>query len=649
MKHSKWKNSSDQKSLSKCLTKYLLAFIGISSLSISKATGHEVLSTEEQIANCVTEIARRHFKLIPLTVVISEEVTSTALEPRSPGNPSIKLLDQLIIAALNNQMKWDLNTVTFGPSRANHSVDTLEMIFQYNNIKQNIIIVEVDESDEYGWLSQVEGWISLLLKSSAPLVITIVKNAPKHKEALLTELYSTFLRIGFLDIVTILHGCSEEKLCTNSTAYLIIYTWMPQKNDCRNNDFIPVTSKEIVEIDKWILEGRGRFEKEADLFPEKLPQRLTGCKLYINKETSSLTELSLWKMFTDLADTLQIQTVDDPMIANTISCTTSALEPNDISLNTFTPLPLLPPVTSNVKVYIPCNKPKPRSGNIISVFSWSVWLGLFFATFFVILVTPRFYNKYETSHYSTVSSSTFCTWAVLMSVSVPEQPYTNRLRMFFIFWVWICFVMSVIFQNFFTSFLVDPGFQKQISKLEELKTANVTIVYFFLELIFFEDLNGFGCITPNIMDCLVSQCSDDVMNSDCAFMGMEILAKLINSKQRGKGKVCALKDVTRFQLFTCSMAPGTILFDQISRAWQRSFESGIMNYIQDYHAELNYHKEYTQLFVQASLHEESTSMYFILSLNHLKVTFYLLITGYCVSFLLLFLELYFPKLFSRRK
>jgi hypothetical protein len=59
-------------------------------------------------------------------------------------------------------------------------------------------------------------------------------------------------------------------------------------------------------------------------------------------------------------------------------------------------------------------------------------------------------------------------WAIVMGASLTHMPLNSRLRVVIFPWICYCFAISTVFQTFFTSYLVDPGLEKQITTLNEL-------------------------------------------------------------------------------------------------------------------------------------------------------------------------------------
>jgi hypothetical protein len=72
----------------------------------------------------------------------------------------------------------------------------------------------------------------------------------------------------------------------------------------------------------------------------------------------------------------------------------------------------------------------------------------------------------ESYGYRTVIHCLQNMWCVFMGVSVAAMLRPHRVRALFMLFLWYSFAMSTIFQLFFTSFLVSPGYVTRISSFK---------------------------------------------------------------------------------------------------------------------------------------------------------------------------------------
>jgi hypothetical protein len=59
-------------------------------------------------------------------------------------------------------------------------------------------------------------------------------------------------------------------------------------------------------------------------------------------------------------------------------------------------------------------------------------------------------------------------WSTLFGLSVPELPRTWKLGILFPIYVCYCFAISTVFQEFFVSYLVEPGYGEKIEIFQEI-------------------------------------------------------------------------------------------------------------------------------------------------------------------------------------
>jgi hypothetical protein len=65
-----------------------------------------------------------------------------------------------------------------------------------------------------------------------------------------------------------------------------------------------------------------------------------------------------------------------------------------------------------------------------------------------------------------------------MAVSLPKLPVNTKLRVFFLLFVWYCFAINTVFQAFFITYLVEPGYSKQIKTFDDLIQSGLMYGYF---------------------------------------------------------------------------------------------------------------------------------------------------------------------------
>jgi hypothetical protein len=79
----------------------------------------------------------------------------------------------------------------------------------------------------------------------------------------------------------------------------------------------------------------------------------------------------------------------------------------------------------------------------------------------------------------------YISWSIFIGVSVPEMPRIWKLRIFFLIYVSYCFAISTVFQEFFVSYLVEPGYGENIKTFEKRSYSSVNY--------------GFNAVTETVM------------------------------------------------------------------------------------------------------------------------------------------------------
>ena len=133
--------------------------------------------------------------------------------------------------------------------------------------------------------------------------------------------------------------------------------------------------------------------------------------------------------------------------------------------------------------YVPCPNPAPHWKSIYKIFGSVVWACLIVVVILAVIVM-RLLAKYETQinvreseNYNTIMYCIYNVWAVITGVSVPQKPISLSLRIFFTAWVWFSVAVTTVYQAYFIGFLVNPGFEKSITTLNELMESGIEYGY----------------------------------------------------------------------------------------------------------------------------------------------------------------------------
>jgi len=264
--------------------------------------------------------------------------------------------------------------------------------------------------------------------------------------------------------------------------------------------------KEAVLVDRWNSDGE--FVLKVNLFPKKVPKTFHKCSTkiisfiyppavmeYSEKNYTGLEVTFVNLIFKRLNLTAEYNVSPNtkgtfyPLFTESIQ----QLEPasSDIAIGA---LPFhvsiigiaeatIPYFYIRASWYVPCKKPAPRWKSIYKIFGSLVW-ACFTAVAFLAVIMMWLLAKYEmqlhvreSSNYKTIIYCIYNVLAVLIGVSVPQKPISHSLRIFFTAWVWYSVAMTTVYQAYFIGHLVNPGFEKSITTLNELIDSGIEYGY----------------------------------------------------------------------------------------------------------------------------------------------------------------------------
>jgi len=141
--------------------------------------------------------------------------------------------------------------------------------------------------------------------------------------------------------------------------------------------------------------------------------------------------------------------------------------------------PSIPYVSGAVKWFVPCPKPIPRVEKFLTVFDAFVWLTM--AIVFVLTSALFWFSanypdrmvEVDSNNLQTLPKCMYNAWSIFIGVSVQQMPRSWKLRIFFLICVCYCFAISTVFQAFFVSYLVEPGYGEKIEIFQQLLDSSV--------------------------------------------------------------------------------------------------------------------------------------------------------------------------------
>jgi hypothetical protein len=455
-----------------------------------------------------------------------------------------------------------------------------------------------------------------------------------------------------------------------------IYTWFPYKgHQC-------VEPTEVVLIDHCLHEYNGRLSNNEPLFPNKIPNNLLGCPLRVgvldappyviltgsdtDTEERTVYEfrglefeylLSVSKVLnitlefhpapsaSDLHERVMSSIAELRLGSLDVIIGRMTLTPLTISVVDFT----IPYIFDSVQWYVPCPKPALRTEKIMGIFAPAVWFCM--AVVILVVALVLWCASYgpdsslrESRAYRTLHNCVYNSWSAFMGVSVAHMPRTSKLRILFLIFVCYCFAMTTLFQALFTTFLVAPGYGKQIQTFEELthsdliygrdtaieKGLNYSKIFRHHDL----KLDNFACVNSSV-------CFERLFTKgDVTTLSLRIDAEyLFATKIYGQSKkktLCTLDEKIMDINTVIYLRLGDPLLDRFNAVIRRCMETGIVG---KYWSEFNFNISLQNM----GKHKEPDceicdNMYFVFSLSHLKAAFVVLGLGHALSVIVFVLE-----------
>jgi hypothetical protein len=452
---------------------------------------------------------------------------------------------------------------------------------------------------------------------------------------------------------------------------LQLFSWFPYTSPIHCDKL-----NEAVLLDRW--NSNGQFVLKANLFPEKVPKTFHRCSTKVISfiyppvvmETSDKNYTGLEVRFIEVIFkklNLTAKYVISPFKRDNFyqkaSDTILQIEPasSDIAIGV---LPFdasqsdiaeatIPYLHIKVAWYIPCPGPASHWRSMYNIFCLPVWASVF-AVSILAVITMWLLAKYETkinvresSNYMTIMYCIYNVWAVATGVSVPQKPVSVSLRIFFITWVLYSAAMAVVYQTHIIGLLVNPGFEKGITTLNDLIQSGIEYGYpGDVDAIKFSD-PPYDIIKKNRKECkTIYACLRRVIeHKDFATILDNFHAEYFKTRLLFHNihvPVCTLQEDVMIYRVSTFMAKGHPLLHRFNKIITHMFEAGLHEKWQ------NDFMSSTRLY-DRRLDDDDTNLsdfatnklntdYSPYSLIRLKVVFHTLLIGHVCSTLVFLAE-----------
>jgi len=427
---------------------------------------------------------------------------------------------------------------------------------------------------------------------------------------------------------------------------LNLHTWFPYSSQDNCADV-----KNVVLINQWITEGQGTFVREGSLYPYKISFNFHGCTVNLSALMRGGTEDEFYIQYFMTHNITMNYVNEFPNISPESEYVLTALlslwaRESDM---VFGGLPLVVEEISNAEHtfpyfslqlnwFVPCPKPFSCLQKISHIFSPSVWVAIVLVLFLVTVTSWCLATQSnDIRSYSTVSSSLYNIWAVTVGVPVTGMPRSLRFRLLFFVFVLYCFVISTVFQTFMTSFLVDPGYENQLKSLDEILDSGIAFGYN-------EDVNIFFSLSSDLRHkevveraeiCVTYEKFIDRIRetSNFAIFAPMWIVQNYTNVINDHSTLCLLNDNDYdFIFITTYVQKGSFILESLNKHITLSIESGMIARIT---RDSGFVPKPTRNIIGVS------GGYFVFTLSHLRIAFYILFVGQGVGFLLLLCEVFY--------
>jgi hypothetical protein len=306
----------------------------------------------------------------------------------------------------------------------------------------------------------------------------------------------------------------------------------------------------------------------------------------------------------------------------------------------------IPHTIAYFTMFTPCPSRMQKMSKVLSVFTLPVWLSLALA---FVLTSAVFWCFENITHNSTSRQLNFVTsislpfhnaWAILMGVSVPKMPNKWNERFLFLVYVCYCLATVTVFQAFFVSYLVEPGYGKPITTVDEavdegLFYGDNPYVDQYLTVADYKEHQRFPKSRHISCTDLVECTKRLIIKRDTSFINAHVYERYIASTIGVSDYTKALCHISDALFISIDglLIKGNLFYDRLNKLMRQCIEGGLVN---RYWAHLNF---------EARLHSsneyipDTAGNFFAFEISHLSAAFILLASGYIFSFIVFVWEI----------
>lgn len=425
---------------------------------------------------------------------------------------------------------------------SNPNSPEVEMSYRYEKIGTYIILL----NNKGNLDERLEGLTDRKSWNNRAHFLVVVSIPVENPQLLSLEIVKYFwYNANVLDVVIFI---SDNRVFN-------LYTWYPY-----NSETECWTIQDVVLINQWNVGSTGELRDGQNIFTNKIPRKFNGCPMNVSINFKEDSELQFLRNSLDVFDFTVHYRANHADNANIYDRANKVVNDVIFGLSEIGyGVPLQEEVVGFLDSsfpfsdfryiwYVPCAKPYDRIQRISGIFSTSVWV-IILTLMLLSCIVIRYLAtgpSAEGDAYLNITTVIYNMWAITMNISVTEMPHTYKLRAIILAWVCYCFAISTIFLTFFTSFLVDPGLDKQITNIQELLDSRIE--YGFGESIDFYFANSEVGLHKQLLkyrkSCNQTElCINRIMNTGkfATFAEPNGVRNVLKSRMKGK-KLCRMND-----------------------------------------------------------------------------------------------------------
>lgn len=643
-----------------------------------------------QLVLCGLSILHRHFKPRTNLLVSFSHTTYNNTQQRILSQPSKYMDDDHVVNTLlqdtHNAASW--TTLVSNPDEPSLQV-THEV---QGKMDYYLVIVRPKGTDEETFdevQSLFDSFPKMKSWNQRALFLVLLMGRIKEPKLLAHKLFEVLWQsenvLNIVLLVPTLEECLLHDNLRHKEKFMTfdLYTWFPyHSGNC-------ASVEEVALVDQWIVTDSGGFLNQVPLFPNKIPANLQACPLRVStvedrpfvirnnmlgEDTSEYSGLEI--MFLILISQVMNATLvylPPPLGTSVIKRVTIFARLNfglcDIVLSTI-PIDLnlmeiaeatTPHLQTAFRWLIPCPAPVPRMERVLGIFTLPVWFSLLLVLILATAIMWCYSNchfdflKQDSPTYKSLSQSLSDVWAVFLAVSLPKLPDATKLRVFFLIFVWYSFAINTVFQAFFITFLVEPGYRKQIRTFDELIQSGLMYGYFeateiFLNISMYHERTKIR--SPRFYCSEHNECLERLIrHGDITMVSFPIVAdynalKIIPTYKK-KNQVCFLDEDVYKMLLAMYMQTGNPLLHRVNTIIRRTIEAGLLD---NYWSMMKWRGHVNN--VANSTHDVDLTdddQYFALRLSHLNIAFIVLSVGHILSSVIFIAEFLCALISTRGK